>query len=546
MPNDPLRPARLDPPAPDAADLVRAYARWFILYLLGMLLMWAVGIEAIYGHPTPFYALFAPPSPDLLAHLAGLLTVLAAGFALRLALWRSGLRASAWQYIRMALWTLAACLIVLGLLRPEGDIAPPARIATFFADYRWHLLAVAVFATGFSGWTFAARRLGWFEPAWSRRTTRLYLVGLFAFSIAFACAIAMLRGGADGIADAYARQTFEYIGDIGKTRTIQTLFRDYTAIHEHLSMHAKVHPPGPIALLWVLSYFTLSREPLALSIATVVFGSLAIFPLFYWLRDLTSEAVARTAATLYACIPGIVLFTATSADVLFMPFTLTTLFLFGRAIDRRSLRYAFGAGIGYGCMSLLSFSLLGLGAWFAVIGLWKLRDPEARGAVFRTAAVMVASFLALHGAVYMWSGFDVVESFRLSKAQFDLDQHMLDLHTPRYPAWTFRVFNPLCWAYFAGIPITILLVRRLYRPGADFRALALIFFAILVAIDLLYLARGEGERSAMYIYPFMLAPAAHLLHQYGERTRSLAPLAATLAFLAFQTWFTETLFYGYW
>jgi hypothetical protein len=67
----------------------------------------------------------------------------------------------------------------------------------------------------------------------------------------------------------------------------------------------------------------------------------------------------------------------------------------------------------------------------------------------------------------------------------------------------------------------------------------------LAGLNLLYLARGEGERSAMYVYPFMLLPAAlELVEREKEKRRFLLP--AALAFLAFQTWLTETLFYTFW
>jgi hypothetical protein len=172
--------------------------------------------------------------------------------------------------------------------------------------------------------------------------------------------------------------------------------------------------------------------------------------------------------------------------------------------------------------------------------------PAWRWRVVKTAAVMLAAFLALHGAVYLWSGFDFVESFHLAKAQFDADQAALDEQTPRYPAWAFRLLNPLCWFYYAGIPVSVLFVWRLLRRDPERHGLFVVFLLTLAALNFLYLARGEGERSAMYIIPFLAIPAAHLLEEFAAARGRLAPVGATLAFLAAQCWLTESVLYTYW
>jgi hypothetical protein len=159
---------------------------------------------------------------------------------------------------------------------------------------------------------------------------------------------------------------------------------------------------------------------------------------------------------------------------------------------------------------------------------------------------MLATFVLTHLVVWWWSGFDVIACFQICKAQFDTDQANLDLITPRFPWWSWKILNPLCWLYFAGIPVSVLFLRRVLKPEADTRTLFLIFGATLVVLDVLYLARGEGERSAMYIIPFLVIPAAHVLDCIGRRTHSIAPLAATVCFMAAQCWLTEVMLYTYW
>ena len=454
-------------------------------------------------------------------------------------------------YTRWLLWYLLAVAAVwvlgfegiyyhptpfYGILRPNFDLT----------TWLWHGLVIGVFLAGFFLWRLCLRQANWFEGAWSAKRTRLFVAGLVVFAVLFPMALATVREGPSGIPGPYLRHDKEYIGDIGKGLTIRGLFRDYLKMHPHLSMHSKVHPPGPVALLWAFSLILFSQGAWPMSIATILFGATAVIPLYLWVRDLAGPRVALTACCLYVVTPSIVLFSATSADILFMPFTVSTLFLFWRALHRKSVGYAVAAGFTYALMSLMSFSLLTTGAFFGFVGLWRLGESKHRIAVVQTAALMLGAFVATHLAVRWWSGFDVFACFQACKAQFDMDQANLDLLTPRFPGWSWKLLNPVCWLYFAGIPVSVLFLRRLVRPEAGTRTLFLIFALTLVVLDLLYLARGEGERSAMYIIPFLVVPAAHLIDRIGHETRSIIPLAATLCFLAAQCWFTEMMLYTYW
>lgn len=567
---------------PSGRQLVGAYCRTLIWYLLGMAALWLIGIEAIYGHPTPFYALYHPvfTTPSQLLVLVALFGLIYWALSQSF-LQRNGLRFQ----VGLVVWTL--CLLLFGgqtvyeYLQLRG--AMPDAATTHRAVLLRQIPALLVFLVALLGLLAFQRRVHCYgAPAaaatpqasgpytqggtlyvpkakqaatstaredFTARERAWLLLVFFGFAIAFPCAIAYLRGGLDGISQAYARSTYEYIGDIGKTPDIRSFFARYNEIHPYLSMHAKVHPPGPVVVLWLLSPISLlfgDDAVFGLSLMTILFGALGVFPLYYWVREMLTERVAIVATMLYVCMPTIVLFSATSADILFTPFTLCTLFAFERALRRESIPAAVFAGIGYACMSLLSFSLIGVGIYFALAGLWRMRDAAMRKTVVQTAAIMILFVLGTHGAVYLWSGFNVIECFQLAKQQFDTDQHHLDLLTPRLPAWTYRIINPLCWFYFAGIPVSILFIRRLIARGAAHRDVVLQCFLALVVLNLLYLARGEGERSAMYLMPFLAIPAALMIDDIGRARQSVGPLAATLAFLAFQCWFTEIYFYTYW
>ena len=531
--------------------LTSLYARWLVWYCLGVALLWVVGIESLYGNPTPFHGLFIPAVGSVVIPLIMLAAFVPGYMLCRLVLKRS---------FPAARWVAAGglgCLLLVGwaahLVRRQAlaqSITASQRWGLIWLDLRWHLLALLVFLVFVVWWCLSTRRILQEEPEGdpdsAPTSARPILVGLVVFSILFSFSVAMLRDGPEGITTAYERQSYEYISDIGAGLSIRGLFHDYNKLHPHLSMHSRVHPPGPVAILWLLSIVFLGRDPMRLSIATVLVGSLGIIPLYFWARDLAGRRSALLCCTLYALVPSIVLFTATSADILFTPLTITTLFLFWRALHKRSTLYALAAGAMYAVLSLISFSLLALGAYFAFVGLWKIRDRQLRYSVVQTAVLMVAAFLALHVFVRWYTGFDVIECFRLCKTQFETDQVNLDLITPRYPGYVFRFLNPLCWVFFAGVPVSLLFFWRLAKPESTTKALFIVFVLTLCVLDLLYLGRGEGERSAMYIFPFMVLPSAHLLGRMGQMTRSQAPAVATVCFLAFQCWLIEVCLFTYW
>lgn len=528
-----------------AATLTGAYVRTAVWYLLGVLLLWRLGFEGIWQHPTPFYALVMPAfrSLETPAAVLAIMTAVYIRWRTRYGPISAGSR---WFF---AIWCASLFLLMtLGFVQTAQGTTLAGALWADWQQIRWHGLAVAVFVLSLACLAWALERIGWFDAEPTPRSAGWIVVALVVFAFVFPAAIAMLRGGVHGIAQAYERHGLEYIGDIGIGGSIRGLFHDFIKVHPYLSAHSRVHPPGPIAILWAMSYVA-GRQALGLSLATMAAGALGIVPLYLWAKDLTSRRTALTCCILYALMPSIVVFTATSLDIAFMPLTLTTLFLFSRAMNRPSIPsmgYAAAAGTMYAVLSLISFSLISLGAFFAFEGLAAMAKPETRRAVFRTALVMATCAAALHAAVWAWSGFDMIGAFKLASAQFNLDQTHLDLLAPRYPAWAWKILNPACWFFFAGIPVSLLFLWRLTRPESGTKTLFIVFAFTLATLAFLYLARGEGERSAMYLLPFVVLPAAHMLDQIGRTARSITPLLATAAFLAFQCWFIESCFHTYW
>ena len=159
---------------------------------------------------------------------------------------------------------------------------------------------------------------------------------------------------------------------------------------------------------------------------------------------------------------------------------------------------------------------------------------------------MIIGLIAVHFFMYFWADFNIFKVFELSKHQFDTDQMNLDIYDPRPESWVFKFINPLCWFYYAGIPISVLAIKQLLARKGDHRPLFIIIGLTLFVLNLLYLARGEGERSAMYIMPFIVILAGNCIARITQESGSKQAFVFTLIVLAIQCWLTEAILYTYW
>ncbi|MCC6695483.1 MAG: glycosyltransferase family 39 protein [Candidatus Hydrogenedentes bacterium] len=527
-----------------ALRMLWEYTLWTAVFLAGVGVFHVLRLQAIAGHATPFYAYLKPLHNAWTAWIAVAPLITIPVLLMRRVLCGQWNLNKAW-IAALVLSALAPALFVaeVYLAGTGGDERSWVRATPIAASVMLHdaiplLIAEAALVAALL--SFRRLRVGDAKP------TPLFLcvalAGAMVFLFVFSGAVAELRGGLYGITKAYLRLDQEYISDIGEGDSLRGFIGHFTNLHPSLSHHGRVHPPGPTVLLWLLS-FAVGLDAQSLSLATMACATLLFVPCYLWAREIGGPRMGLVACALFTVSPGIVAFTATSADMLFMPFTLTTLFLFERAVRKRSWPAAIGAGVFYALISFCSFNLLCVGAYFGLVGLNELRDPDRRLAIVRTAALMFAGFLAVFGLLYVWSGFNMVECFLVSWREQRFD---LAAQTDRWPAPYWRVLHPVSVLYYTGIPIAVLFFRRLLKPDAlqhetfVCMALALLFLSLIVP------ARGEMERTGLYMYPLLIAPAAHLLTVRWQQSKSEAVLASALGFLAFQVWLTEYLFQGYW
>ncbi|MCX8065764.1 MAG: hypothetical protein N3G21_11445, partial [Candidatus Hydrogenedentes bacterium] len=375
-------------------------AHWQIIFLLIlslhfllMFIFYTIGIEPIYRHATPFYAILMPIYGSI--HLS-----LMFPFAIFLIL----LVASTKHKITGKTCFIAIILTVylLAIIISAKNYNLQRFIREIF------LVIVSIFFV-----TITSKLT---DPNIFKRKSSPPLVTiilLLAIHILLSLSIASLRNGAHSVAEPYTRTEYEYIGDIGITSNIYQLLNNYHELQPKLSLHAKLAPPGPLIILWALSYI-LGRTPLTLAIATIILGSTALISLYLWAKEISQKFSVNPVqiSILYAVMPGILLFTSTSSEILYMPFLFITLFFFERALNSKSLILISLGGFSFAILSLLKFTLLSTAIYFFLSGIFSLFSRKQKfSSLILYGLIMSASFIGFYIALYFLTGYQPVKVF---------------------------------------------------------------------------------------------------------------------------------------
>jgi len=366
--------------------------------------------------------------------------------------------------------------------------------------------------------------------------------------------VAMIDGGPEAISATFRRWDYEYFGDVPFVLNPIQFLRDYVDLMAHpraLSMHSRVHPPGPVLMLWFITLFT-GRDPLAASMGSVAVSNLTIVPLYYFVRRVFGDKAALYSVLLYLFAPTVVMFTATSVDTFFCLFTAGSLCFFAAAMERDSRLSAALAGLSFALAILMSFNIGILGLFFAVVGVKYLANRENRAKTFQCLAIMAGVFILFHVLAF-GVGYNVFDCFAQASAQLRTDVINQDLYTPRAPYIIWRLGTPIAVLFFAGIPVAGLFALWIRRGISGNNPLSTVrdgaayyfgFLATLIVFDLLYFGRGEGERAWVFLLPFIITPAGALMaHRIAKPD---AVLLWTLGVTFVQTFVMEALLFTYW
>jgi hypothetical protein len=270
-----------------------------------------------------------------------------------------------------------------------------------------------------------------------------------------------------------------------------------------LPANAAGHPPGVLLVL----HWTGIRSAAGLA-ALCIAAAAAVPPLTYALARnvLATERAARTAGLLAMLSPGILLFATTSVDALYAAAGVAAACLLAaRAPATRAL----GAGV-LAAASLLSWALLAIGAWGAVLA-WRREGLRAALALAAACAAAVVAFDATLAGLW---GYDPIAALRATEAIY---RHSL---AAVRPYWFWIAGSPDAWLVMLGLPVAggwLVAVGRA-RPAAV--ALAV----VIVAAAVLGFTKAETERIWLPFAPLACVAAAEVLP-----ARALRPALLVLA-----------------
>ena len=310
-----------------------------------------------------------------------------------------------------------------------------------------------------------------------------------------------------------------------------TVLRDFDRLRATFPIHAQSNMPGKLMLVYALR--SVSRRPDVLAWLVVAVSNLGSPLMYLFVRDLfDDEATALCAAILYLFVPGKFFFfpllnTATPVLVLALAC------LFARWLKTRRTAYAIAIGIGIYAIVFFEPLALAIGLLFSVLLADAVRSRRVRlGSLPWHGAAVLAGFAATYVVVYLTAGFDLAGAFRQVSAAaiaFNADERP-------YRIWLlanlreFLVATGACQAVLVG---AALLGGRRARDGAhgSTRTMAVVcagLIAVLSALDLAGVNRGEVTRLWIFLACFFQIPAAYVCARLESRAALAAVLAVTL------------------
>ena len=359
-----------------------------------------------------------------------------------------------------------------------------------------------------------------------------FLFLLYLTFIVFSISTAAAREGLYSAYEPFTRTQWEYTGDMLLVTSIPAFLHDYVALQPQLTVHASVHPPGYTLILYVFHKY-LWADFAGLAILVVMLGGLTIFPLYYFLKNFTTEGNVRRGLQFFIFIPSFVMMSATSMEATFLFFSWLAVAAIYNGWEHGALLSLLG-GMAAAFAFFLNYLFillapLFLALFFALYG----REIIAR------AILTIFGFLLFFAALYLWTGYSVIENFLVAHGRL---YHNVGSNFESFPLYFIYLFmNIAAFAVYLGLPSLKILAGGAARFIRE-RDLINFWGVIIVCIILLAgVFQGETERLWLFLTPLFILPMARLCEEMDSRRFS-----SFLSLLFFQIIFMQILFYTYW
>ena len=310
------------------------------------------------------------------------------------------------------------------------------------------------------------------------------------------------------------------------------LLRRFDSLRRSLPLHAQSNMPGKVLLVSGLS--AIARQPAVQAWLVVAMSNLAGIFLYLLVLDWFGDRqMALFSLVLYLFVPGKLYFFPLLNTVTPV-FALACTWLLVRSMHTGRAVYPLLFGVALYAMVLFEPLPLALGMLFAALALHSLwigaMEPRTVARQLGVACAAFAATYVLFVAAFRFDLFRTLNELRVEAAAFNLDQHRT------YRVWVLQNLKDF-W-FGAGVCQVVLFaavigdtIRRPWTSNLIGRPIAVVSFglaAVLLAIDLLGVNRGEVTRLWLFLACFWQIPAAYVCARLNSRGALMCLLGATL------------------
>ena len=310
-----------------------------------------------------------------------------------------------------------------------------------------------------------------------------------------------------------------------------TVLSEFMTVRADWPLHAQSNMPGKLMLVYALK--SVSHEPDVLAWLAIAVSNLGGLLIYRFTRDLLDDArAAEWSAVLYFLVPGKLYFfpllnTVTPVAVLTCACLLLRWLRTGRA------GYAMGLGVALYALVFYEPLPLVIGLLFAALmALAVSQGGLSGGLVARHATYSVAAFAITYVFIRLQFGFDLVSAFREIGSHATTFNHIAGRPYGvwvRQNLWDFAFGTGVAQSIVAIPTIVLGLVESRGRLFASPTALlGLSLLAVLGAVDLIGVNRGEVVRLWIFLSCFFQIPTAILCSRLESRAAMACVLLTTL------------------
>ena len=372
-----------------------------------------------------------------------------------------------------------------------------------------------------------------------RLSTRRFLLTLWIFLIVFSLSVAAIREGTFSVYEPFTRSFWEYTGNLPMVKNIPAFLHDYVILQPHLAVHSITHPPGYTVILFIFNHYFGAGIP-ALAVLVVILGDAVIFPIYYFLRKFATEDESRRGLEIFVFLPSVVMFGATSMEVVFLFFTWLAIALIVVGWHRGAT-VSFIGGLVAAVALFNNFLFLLLGPFFlflAVYFYFSFPFAEKIALVKRVAASAFGFFL-FYVFLYYQTGFSIVKNFTLSR-QLSAQWIESSWKSPQIYVIYF-IMNIVAFAVYLGIANLPFFINYFKSFFSKKNLMMAAGFATVLLFLTVGIFQGEVERIWLFITPLFILPLVRLIPYKDNRH-----FIAIISLLFFQIVVFQVLFYTYW